>query len=74
MRPTLPIGVKKGWDRGKKDLGRTTKECDINEIKKITISAMLVAVAVVYHHFQSRSDRADAFLSNIYATCWLQCF
>jgi hypothetical protein len=28
MRPTLPIGVKKAGIE-KKDLGRTTKECEI---------------------------------------------
>ena len=34
MRPTLPIGVKKAGIE-KKDLGRTTKECEIKEINNI---------------------------------------
>lgn len=76
----------RGWDEAdlaywskrlgsrKKTLEEQQRSVTLNEIKKLTISAMLVAVAVVLSSFQSRSDRADAFLSNIYATCWLQCF
>ncbi len=70
----LAYWSKKGWDREKKTLEEQQRSVTLNEIKKINNICHVGSCSGYYHHFQSRSDRADAFLSNIYATCWLQCF